>query len=603
MVWTMRRRPATNDSEIVISKRKVVEVDTKYSFDQEDFEFHGGPVHSDGILHNLDSFRNDDLFTDVVIKAGGKEFRCHRAVLAACSPYFKAMFTNNYRERNSLTIEISGIDRKMMEILLSFIYTGHATIEPENVPPLYEASNLFQIKQLGDACVQFIAEQQDPCNCLGFLRFAEIYSLDNLVSACLRYARENFTEVLQHEEFLDLKPKELKRVIDSDELCVCKEEYVFEAVMRWVNHNVDKRMSSLRELLGLVRLPLLHPTYFVQVVEGDPLIQKFSDVYDLIYEARCYHVLGMEITSPRTRPRRSTGVAEVIVVVGGCERTGGFNVPYTESFDPEDGVWRPLKKLPEFTKSEYAVCALRNDILVSGGRINSRDVWMYNSQLNIWIKVAPLSKGRWRHKMGVLLGKAYAVGGYDGHRRLNHVEFYDSHCNRWKEVAPMIEAVSSPAVAGCAKKLFVIGGGIEDDVCTNVVQCFDPETDSWNLRANLPIAKNCISAASLNQMIYVCGGLTPNIFCYDPNTDVWMNVAQMDYKVENCGMSVCNSKVFILGGRGTQGDALDTICCFDPEKGICQSPEKMSRPISHHGCVTIHCHNKARSGVLSSGTT
>lgn len=43
--------------------------------------------------------------------------------------------------------------------------------------------------------------------------------------------------------------------------------------------------------------------------------------------------------------------------------------------------------------------------LFSGGRINSRDVWMYNSQLNLWIRVASLNKGRWRHKMCVLLGK------------------------------------------------------------------------------------------------------------------------------------------------------------------------------------------------------
>jgi len=42
---------------------------------------------------------------------------------------------------------------------------------------------------------------------------------------------------------------------------------------------------------------------------------------------------------------------------------------------------------------------------ILGGRINSRDVWMYNSQLNIWIRVASLNKGRWRHKMAVLLGK------------------------------------------------------------------------------------------------------------------------------------------------------------------------------------------------------
>lgn len=56
----------------------------------------------------------------------------------------------------------------------------------------------------------------------------------------------------------------------------------------------------------------------------------------------------------------------MIVVVGGCERVGGFNLPYTECYDPVTGEWKSLAKLPEFTKSEYAVCALRNDILVSG---------------------------------------------------------------------------------------------------------------------------------------------------------------------------------------------------------------------------------------------
>lgn len=54
------------------------------------------------------------------------------------------------------------------------------------------------------------------------------------------------------------------------------------------------------------------------------------------------------------------------MVVGGCERAGGFNLPYTDCYDPVTGEWKSLAKHPEFTKSEYGVCALRNDILVSG---------------------------------------------------------------------------------------------------------------------------------------------------------------------------------------------------------------------------------------------
>ena len=62
--------------------------------------------------------------------------------------------------------------------------------------------------------------------------------------------------------------------------------------------------------------------------------------------------------------------------------------------------------------------------------------------------------------------------------------------------------------------------------CMSQVQCYDPETDTWLLRANIPIAKRCITAVSLNNLIYVCGGLTKSIFCYDPIEDYWMHVVQ-----------------------------------------------------------------------------
>lgn len=65
--------------------------------------------------------------------------------------------------------------------------------------------------------------------------------------------------------------------------------------------------------------------------------------------------------------------------------------------------------------------------------------------------------------------QVYAVGGYDGQSRLSSVECYDSFSNRWTEVAPMKEAVSSPAVASCVNKLFVIGGGPDDNTCSDKV--------------------------------------------------------------------------------------------------------------------------------------
>jgi hypothetical protein len=43
---------------------------------------------------------------DVILKVGDTSFPCHRSVLAEYSPYFQAMFGNDFVERDKTTIEI-----------------------------------------------------------------------------------------------------------------------------------------------------------------------------------------------------------------------------------------------------------------------------------------------------------------------------------------------------------------------------------------------------------------------------------------------------------------------------------------------------------------
>jgi kelch-like protein 17 (actinfilin) len=43
---------------------------------------------------------------DVILKVGDVNFPCHRRILAECSPYFEAMFGNNFIERDKDVIEI-----------------------------------------------------------------------------------------------------------------------------------------------------------------------------------------------------------------------------------------------------------------------------------------------------------------------------------------------------------------------------------------------------------------------------------------------------------------------------------------------------------------
>lgn len=75
-----------------------------------------------------------------------------------------------------------------------------------------------------------------------------------------------------------------------------------------------------------------------------------------------------------------------------------------------------------------------NALIVTGGKETQQDVWKYNGALDKWIQIESLSNGRWRHKMAVLGGKVYALGGFDGVHRLASVEAYDPFHNRWTQV-------------------------------------------------------------------------------------------------------------------------------------------------------------------------
>ena len=50
--------------------------------------------HSGRVLDGLNRLKDQGIFTDVTLIAGQSKVKAHKAVLASCSPYFHAMFTN-----------------------------------------------------------------------------------------------------------------------------------------------------------------------------------------------------------------------------------------------------------------------------------------------------------------------------------------------------------------------------------------------------------------------------------------------------------------------------------------------------------------------------
>lgn len=69
----------------------------------------------------------------MLLVADGTEIPVHKSVLAACSPYFYAMFTSELTEAKAEKIVLQEMDGKALGLLIEFIYTSEIHVTEDNV--------------------------------------------------------------------------------------------------------------------------------------------------------------------------------------------------------------------------------------------------------------------------------------------------------------------------------------------------------------------------------------------------------------------------------------------------------------------------------------
>ena len=104
--------------------------------------------HISKLSQALNDLRKENQLCDIVIKVGGRAFSAHKAVLAACSSYFMAMFTSGFKESTESEINIEG-KAEIFEILLEYAYTGTLEVTPEKA---YDILEMACYMQFTDAC-------------------------------------------------------------------------------------------------------------------------------------------------------------------------------------------------------------------------------------------------------------------------------------------------------------------------------------------------------------------------------------------------------------------------------------------------------------------
>jgi len=318
-------------------------------------------------LHNM---QKANILCDVTLESeDGELIRAHRAVLASSCPYFQAIFTTNLSESVATgTVKIWEVEGDILLAVVTYCYASHFELPTSRLLTLLCVSDRLGMVSLFDECSLRLEDQLSTTNCLSLRAYAELYGCERLFNMCTQFVCDNFSKVVDSEEFLALSSDQLECLLSMDGLKVKKEEEVFEAVMKWVKCDVEHRQCQFVNILSCVRFPFVSTTYLKQKIETEELAQLESRCEQFIQEAYTYKFYPdkrvMLKSSPRARPRNPSGLQSVLLCIGGLNGCG--SLLGLEQYNPQTDSWSEVTKLQQ---SRYAVgvCVLQEELYITGG--------------------------------------------------------------------------------------------------------------------------------------------------------------------------------------------------------------------------------------------
>ncbi|XP_056147194.1 zinc finger and BTB domain-containing protein 7C [Lampris incognitus] len=120
------------------------------------------PNHSSDVLCSLNEQRRDGLLCDVVLIVRDQEYRTHRSVLAACSQYFKKLFTvatddgRDHHHQTAAVYEIDFVAPESLTAILEFAYTSTLTVTASNVKEILTAAQMLEIPCIINVCLEIM---------------------------------------------------------------------------------------------------------------------------------------------------------------------------------------------------------------------------------------------------------------------------------------------------------------------------------------------------------------------------------------------------------------------------------------------------------------
>ena len=171
----------------------------------------------------------------------------------------------------------------------------------------------------------------------------------------------------------------------------------------------------------------------------------------------------------------------------------------------------------------------------------------------------------------VLNNKVYIIGGSDEKGQTDLVDVYDPETNTWAAASPLPKKLDHTAAATYNGKIYVVGGFDSVGMPSNSLFIYDPLTNNWERGKDMPTARGGLTSQFVDGTMYVIGGDATVLYdskgnynpqgsvatneAYIPRNDSWTIKSPMPTFRDHLASAVVGENIFVLGGR-------------QPDKGI-----------------------------------
>ncbi|XP_013864408.1 kelch-like protein 40a [Austrofundulus limnaeus] len=533
----------------------------------------------DGLCDLLEN----DKFVDCVLKIQDKEFPCHRLVLAASSPFFKAMFLSELEESKNREIVLKDVDPSVMGMILHYLYTSDINLTEQNVQDIFMVANMYQIPSIFSVCVSYLQEKMVLGNCLAIFRLGLLLDCPRLTLEARDFICERFQVVVRDPEFLQLAPSELAILITSDALNVEQEELVFESLMDWVKHDETKRLKDLPELLHCVRFRLIPVDYFKNKVERHQYIrfnQEIQKELDLVKDAHKGRLpKPKRLSSEGAKGGQESDEEEeddegyLPGILNNNPRFGMFeldlilmiNTTGTVAYEPAGNECFVVSESTEIPKTHCSLVTKQNQIFVVGGLLyNEEDkdepfksyFLQFDPVSSEWLGMPSQPSPRCLFGLADVENSIYVVGGKelkDGEHALDSVMIYDRQSFKWGESDPLPYEVYGHGTVSHKGLVYVVGGKSESKKCLRRVCVYNPSKFEWKDLAPLKTARSLFGITVHDEQIFVAAGVTDSgltsaVEVYDITTNKWSEFTEFPQERSSLNLISMGGYLYAVGG-------------------------------------------------------